>query len=95
MIAAVVPTVPGREASLQRCLDSLPEETIAHVMHGYRSCGAAWHDGMKAAIRDGTPYVLLFADDLEARPGWEVRAIEMLDDGVLPAARLLDRKSVV
>jgi len=81
-IDLIVPTVAGREESLERCLDSFPE--LNHiVVQGYPACGQAWEAGLKAS---DAPYVLLCADDIEAMDSdWIEPCVEAVDEDLLPA----------
>jgi hypothetical protein len=82
MIDLIVPTIEGREESLERCLASFPD--LNHiVVKGQPTCGLAWIEGIK---RSGADYLLLCADDIEADPDCDLNAaIEAVDDGYLPA----------
>jgi GT2 family glycosyltransferase len=82
MIDLIVPTIEGREASLERCLASFPG--LNHiVVKGKPTCGEAWIEGIK---RSGADYLLLCADDIEADPDCDLTAcVEAVDDGYLPA----------
>jgi hypothetical protein len=80
----IVPTIPGREESLQRCLDSFPG-TNHVVITGQPTCGLGWIEGIK---RSGSPYLLLCCDDIEA--GGDVELLldtcrETVDAGYFPA----------
>ena len=81
-IDVIVPTVPGREESLERCLRSFPD--LNHiVVSGYPACGQAWQAGL--GVSDA-PYVLLSADDIEAMDSdWIEPCIEAVDEDLLPA----------
>lgn len=87
MISIVVPTIPGREDWLERCVASYertlggaPHELIVEV--GHATCGLAWQAGIGRARGE---YVHLTADDLEAHDGWVSAAINAADSGVLVA----------
>jgi len=82
MIDVIVPTIEGREESLERCLASFPG--LNHiVVRGQDSCGAAWIEGIKRSSGD---YLLLSADDIEAQDDtWIEPCVEAVDDGYLPA----------
>jgi len=80
-IDLIVPTVAGREESLQRCLDSFPD-TNHIVVSGYPSCGQAWAAGIRVSDAD---YLLLCADDIEARDDrWIEPCVNAVDEGWLP-----------
>jgi hypothetical protein len=81
-IDVIVPTIEGREASLERCLASFPD--LNHiVVRDKASCGEAWIEGIKQSSAD---YMLLCADDIEAQDDcWIEPCVEAVDDGYLPA----------
>lgn len=91
LISVVVPTVPGRGASLARTLLAYHEyaatnliETI--VIQGRETCGEAWREG--AALARGE-YLHLSADDLVPRwDGWWRAAVELCKLGEAPAPLL-------
>lgn len=81
-IDVIVPTVPGREESLDRCVSSFPDCRVI-VVRDQPSCGAAWIEGIKRSSGD---YLMLSADDIEARSSnWIEPCIETVDAGYLPA----------
>ena len=81
-IDLIVPTIPGREESLNRCLESFPEANHI-VVHGYPSCGEAWAAGIRNSEAD---YLMLCADDIEAIDNaWIEPCVEAADEGLLPA----------
>ena len=90
MIAVVIPTVAGREDVLAKCVASHAAGAgQLHVLKGFGSCGAAWNAGALLALQSPrVTHVLLTADDLIAKPGWERAAVAATDGGVLPAAIL-------
>jgi hypothetical protein len=88
----VVPTVPGREESLERFLSSLKRCTPQSiplqeiVIEDSESCGWGWHRGLRASR---APYVLLACDDQEMiGPEWAQTCIETVDEGKLPCPRV-------
>lgn len=90
MIDVVIPTIPGREESLGRLLDSLAENTWddlnAIPVYDSETCGAGWKQGLEGSE---APYVLLACDDQEfTRSGWDAVAIETVDEGLLPCPRV-------
>lgn len=90
VISVVCPTVTGREHWLARALDSIAATTHDFKWLQYQdlpTCGAGWNEGIQDAEGD---YILLFADDLEAHPGWLEAAIAAADRGVIPCARILN-----
>lgn len=90
-ILVVVPTVLGREASLQRCLDayqsrSAGAELTIRVAEGAGSCGEGWLAGAEDAP---CQFVHLSADDLEPHEGWWQPLVEACDRGELPCPVVL------
>lgn len=91
IVSVVIPTINGREESLQRTISSyegcrVDEELVFLVIHGKPTCGIAWNEGVSIATGD---YIHLTADDIEAHKGWLQAGITSLDRGELPAARIL------
>jgi hypothetical protein len=87
VIDVIVPTIKGREESLERCLASFPG--LNHiVVKGEPTCGLGWIKGIKRSRAD---YLLLCADDIECdyydwqEPRWIDACIETADQGMLPA----------
>ena len=82
MIDLIVPTIEGREESLERCLASFPD--LNHiVVKGQPTCGLGWIEGIKRSSAD---YLLLCCDDIESEPDCDLSAcIEAVDDDYLPA----------
>ena len=69
MIDLIVPTVTGREATLERCLESYHRCTAKDVLtviviKDEETCGIAWKKGMALSK---APYVHLNCDDLQIR----------------------------
>jgi hypothetical protein len=89
MIDLIVPTIPGREASLERCLDSFErfsDDLTAIVVKDAETCGAGWIEGLE---RSDAPYVALVADDLECRSAkWAEVCMSTVDQGLLPCPRV-------
>lgn len=78
----IVPTVPGREELLERCLASFPEARHI-VIRGEQTCGAGWLAGLAQVTGD---YVMLCADDIEAHPDLDLdAALAVIDQGRIPA----------
>lgn len=83
----VIPTVRGREDSLERCIASYEENTAPGVLnfivvHDEPTCGKAWIKGLETS---NAPYVHLTADDLEmTSPTWGAVCMETVDEGLLP-----------
>lgn len=92
IISVVIPTIAGREHWLERAVESIDETTSAFgyellVYRDLPTCGAGWNIGIMEAKGD---YILLFADDLEARHGWCEAGIESLSRNVIPCPRILN-----
>lgn len=93
MISVVIPTITGREHWFERCQRSYvrtiwtsePFEFI--VIRDRPSCGIAWNEGIAQAKGD---YIHLSADDIEPVGEWWKPAIESVQRGELPAARVLN-----
>lgn len=90
-ISVVIPTVTGREESLERCreayretLRGIPAEII--VVRNRPTCSEGANDGVAKAR--GT-YVHNTADDLEPHAGWYEAGRACLDGGAIPSAYLL------
>lgn len=82
-IDLIVPTIPGREESLERCLESFGDRVNPIVVRGASSCGEGWIEGLR---RSGGDYVLLCADDIEAHPDLCLVECKITaDEGYLPA----------
>lgn len=85
MIGVVIPTIRGREASLERTIEAY-ERTCSSVnimvVHDEPSCGSAWQIGAEEVAGD---WLHLTADDIEPLEGWAEAAIEVYGRGDLPA----------
>jgi len=83
-IQVIVPTVPGREESLNRCVESFSQHGVEIlIVPGYPTCGEAWIAGIKGSSAE---YMLLCADDIEAHPDLDLAVcVEAVEDGYLPA----------
>lgn len=93
MISVIIPTIPGREETLDRCwhayvdtMGGLDYELC--VVEGFPN----WPSACNAGYRDAKGDILHFtADDLEPLPGWWVAPLELLATAdELPAARVLN-----
>lgn len=86
MISVIIPTVEGREESLERCVDAYAKHTEVDleiiVIENLPTCGEAWQMGADQAAGD---YIHFSADDLEPLEGWSKEAIIAADEGLLPA----------
>lgn len=90
MVDVVIPTVSGREDSLERLIESCERNTAAPlnfiVIRDQESCGQAWIEGLKLTLHD---YVWLACDDLEVTsPTWAGACIEATDHGLIPCATI-------
>lgn len=86
-IDLIVPTVPGREESLKRCLRSFGDEVNPIIVRGEQTCGTGWTQGIRRSAGD---YLILCCDDIEADPDLDLEAcVETVDDGYLPAPIVL------
>jgi hypothetical protein len=87
-LAIVVPTIPGREEDLSRCLEAYrltaPDAKV-YVEFGHPSCGAGWIAGAKKAAADGFDYLHLTNDDIEPHDGWLDVAVDTVNRGFIPA----------
>lgn len=85
-VVIVVPTIPGREADLERCLASYkrtaPDARVI-VERGHSCVGDGWRAGAEKA--GDFDYLHLTNDDIEAHDGWLEPAIEAVDQGKIPA----------
>jgi 3-deoxy-D-manno-octulosonic acid (KDO) 8-phosphate synthase len=92
-LGIVVPTIPGREASLERCLTSYREKTEGievtfSVLENSPSAGAGWKMGAETLEQAHGPvdYLHLTNDDIEcANDEWWTAAAEVTDTNQLPA----------
>ncbi len=101
-IGVVVPTIPGREESLDRCLNSYREtegiEVNLHVYADSPCSGTGWRKGTERLVeRFGKPdYLHLSNDDCEAfAPDWWRDAVEACEKGHLPAPIVLNSDGTV
>lgn len=92
-ISVIIPTIEGREDSLEQTLatyrNSLDASRLEFVIvRDELSCGDAWNVGAKLA----TGELLHFgADDLEpARPDWWIDAAAAIGDGFLPVGSIVE-----
>lgn len=101
-LAIIIPTVTGREAYLQTCIDTylatLEESLVVPriiVITDADSAGAAWNAGTKLVFDDfgaQTDYLHLTADDIEPQPGWLEAAMAVVDTGAVPAPLVVNGK---
>jgi hypothetical protein len=90
VVDIVIPTIEGREASLERCVASYRRtasvEVNPIVVSESKTCGWGWQQGL-AARR--APYVLLACDDQEAiSERWADVCIATAEAGMLPCPRV-------
>lgn len=87
MIDVIIPSVAGREESLERCIESYERNTAPDVLafiviRDEETCGIAWGKGMELST---APYVHLSNDDLEVCDRiWAGVCCETVDAGQLP-----------
>lgn len=83
----IVPTIQGREESLERCVESFRADNVNPiVVSDSRTCGWGWQQGIAASR---APYVALIADDLEcASDNWAEICMATVDEGLLPCPRV-------
>jgi hypothetical protein len=91
-ISVIVPTVEGRLAHLERCLNAYHATTARRleilILADYPTCGIAWQKGAERATGR---YIHFTADDLEPLEGWSDVAIETVEAGMLPAPLIYQR----
>lgn len=91
-IGCVIPTIPTREAYLERALAGYEAATRRGyeldivIPEGFPTVGEAWNDGAEDVDADIIHFGL---DDAEPHPGWLDTAVSMLEQGVAPSARML------
>src|SRR5215207_4311284 len=90
VIDLVVPTINGREESLERCVESYRKNSSVKlnviVVPESKTCGWGWKQGL-AAMR--APYVLLACDDQESiSVRWAEVCIKTVRMGKLPCPRV-------
>lgn len=91
MISVIVPTIAGREEWLERCIkaycDTSPADTEYIVMRDYPTCNQGWNAGILEAKGE---FIHLSADDIEPLEGWWQAGLFWIDQGYLPAPRILN-----
>ena len=90
LLSVILPTITGREHWLARAVASIRETVPGAeylIFDNERTCGIGWNKGIEKATGE---YVLLFADDLEAHPGWFDAGAGSLGEGAIPCPRLLN-----
>lgn len=86
-LSVVVPTVDGREDTLNRTLKAIPRGAQRLVFKNQPTCGSAWAQGGRSATGD---YVCFLADDLEPHDGFWDAMVEAVDQKMHPAALVLN-----
>lgn len=92
MLSVVIPTITGREESLERAwvayLETGPEDMEAVIVENFPNWPAACNEGFRQARGDRLHFT---ADDLEPLPGWWQEALPWLDEhDELPAPKVFD-----
>ncbi len=90
MIDAIIPTIPGREDSLERLLDSLQRTTLSPyetvIVRDSLTCGWGWKTGLERSQSD---YVALLCDDQEfIASGWDEICIDTANADKLACPRV-------
>ena len=94
-ISVIIPTVTGREDHLARCVASYQAgagtgyDLELVIEHDHPSCGLGWQAGVERASGD---FIHLTCDDIEAKPGWSVPAVEAVQKGFCPAPQVVDQR---
>jgi len=92
VISIIIPTVDGREAHYERCVNAYENRTEDEfeiiTIRNRTTCGIAWQDG--AELAKGL-YIHFTADDLEPCLEWDTPAREVADAGYLPAPTIFTR----
>ena len=94
-VGVVVPTISGREESLQRTLDAYREtlaglDYVLAIVRDKPNWPTACNLGADRLAPDAVDVVHFGADDLVPRPGWLQAALPVLAEGELPAPRVWD-----
>lgn len=92
MLSVVIPTITGREESLERAwvayLETGPEDMEAVIVENFPNWPAACNEGFRQARGDRLHFT---ADDLEPLPGWWQEALPWLDEhDELPAPKVFN-----
>jgi len=91
-ISVIIPTVPGREDHLRRCVGAYTALIADYdveliIEYDHPTCGMAWQAGWEKSTGD---FIHLTNDDIEPKPGWHAPAIEAVERGFLPAPLVFD-----
>lgn len=89
-IDLIVPTIRGREESLERCLESYERHSLVDlnqiVIQDSETCGWGWARGLRVS---SAPYVLFACDDQECiSPTFAQVCIETVEKGLIPCPRV-------
>lgn len=98
-IAVIIPTVPGREADLERTVAAFEAEPDCkvHPTYGHTAVGAGWARGLDDYLaslgRKRRPrYVLFGNDDMWPSEGWLDPAVEASRRGYTPCPVMFNSK---
>lgn len=98
-LAVVLPTITGREESLQETLsayrDTLPPRQPNFwydilVVKDEETCGEAWLQGLEWANNLAFDYIHFTADDIIPHQGWFEAAEYVISLGCIPAPKILN-----
>lgn len=95
-IGVVVPTIDGREDHLARCVathcpTTRMVEWVLSVQANHPNCAEAWIPGVRRVLEHGVDYVLVTADDFEARGPYWLGAVQVCDAGDIACPILYNR----
>ena len=89
VISVIVPTVPGREGHLDRCVRAYEQHTGCRleliIEHDHPAVGFGWQAGAELATGD---FLHFTNDDIEPHPGWWEPAVEAAERGCIPAPQV-------
>lgn len=89
-VAAIIPTVDGREDDLANCLAGIanqPYDTEVIILRNRPTCGQAWLEGSVMACAD---YIWFAADDVYPETGFFSAMIEGCEAGFSPVATVYE-----
>lgn len=96
MIDLIVPTIKGREESVERCVASfvaVSDEVNPIVVKDSPTCGEGWITGLRESTAD---HVALVADDLElVSDTWPECCVEVTERGAIPCPRVFRADGIV
>lgn len=91
MISVVIPTISGREESLQRTLDAYVANTVHESEIIVIKDAPTWPGACNAGYRKANGSIIHFtADDLTPFPEWDKDILSILENDELPAPRVHD-----